>query len=251
MSIGLYSRPDDTPAVPNSLWQKPFVNRQLVRPPAVAAVALLSGGLDSCVALAEAVREHGSTVAVLHAGYGQRTAAREHRAAHEIADHYNLALRRDLDLTWLAEMGGSSLTDASQPIPGAEVGGVTSTYVPFRNTLFLAAGVAWAEVLGADAVYCGAHAPGSTYPDTQPAYFEALNELVRLGTPAATEIHVRVPLLERDKAGIVRRGVELDAPLALTWSCYERDDRPCGRCHSCHLRAEGFAAAGVPDPLDA
>ena len=220
-----------------------------------AAVALLSGGLDSCVALALAVERHGQQTAMLHVGYGQRTAAREHEAAHAIADHYGLQTRRDIDLTWLRDMGGSSLTDTSLSVPGAEQDeapdGVPSTYVPFRNATLLAAAVAWAEVIGAGEVYCGAHAADSSYPDTQPPFFSAFNELVRLGTADTTRIDVQTPLLHLNKAGIVRRGGELKAPLHLTWSCYERQDQPCRRCHSCHLRARGFAAAGVTDPSGA
>ena len=216
-----------------------------------AAIALVSGGLDSCVALAEALRCHGGEVAVLHAGYGQRTEGRERRAFREIADHYGLESRREVDLGYLRDLGGSSLTDRTLPMPdddgGAEVPG---TYVPFRNAALLAAAVAWAEVLGAGEVYCGAHAPGSPYPDTRPAFFNAFGRLVRAATPASVKIEVRTPLLHMDKAAIVRRGVELAAPLHLTWSCYLRPAPPCGACHSCRLRARGFAAAGIPDPLE-
>ncbi|HJP34046.1 MAG TPA: 7-cyano-7-deazaguanine synthase QueC [Candidatus Latescibacteria bacterium] len=216
----------------------------------IRAVALLSGGLDSCVTLALAIARHGPQVGVLHAGYGQRTALREARAANAIADHYGLASRRDIDLTWLRDMGGSSLTDTSLPVPAAaDTDPVPSTYVPFRNAILLSAAVAWAEVLGATEIFCGAHAADSAYPDTQPAFFAAFDELARQGTAAATRIEVRTPLLDLDKGGIVRRGLDLNAPLHLTWSCYAGQDRPCRRCHSCDLRARGFAAAGHVDPI--
>ena len=217
-----------------------------------AAIALVSGGLDSCVALAEALRCHGGEVAVLHAGYGQRTEGRERRAFLEIADHYGLEIRRQVDLGYLRDLGGSSLTDRTLPIaPGEDPeSGLPGTYVPFRNASLLSAAVAWAEVLGAPEVYCGAHAPGSPYPDTQPAFFGAFGRLVRAATPASVEIEVRTPLLHLDKAAIVRRGVELEAPLHLTWSCYRQPRPPCGACHSCRLRSRGFAAAGIPDPLE-
>ena len=218
----------------------------------VRAVALLSGGLDSCVGLAIAVSRHGPRVAALHAGYGQRTAARELESTLAIANHYDLETRRTLDLTWLRDMGGSSLTDTALPVPETSEGdGVPTTYVPFRNAILLAAAVAWAEVLGAGEIYCGAHAVDSAYPDTQPAFFAAFDEVVRQGTPKITRIQVRTPLLELDKAAIIRRGQDLGAPLHLTWSCYERQDRPCQRCHSCHLRARGFAAVGITDPIAA
>lgn len=221
------------------------------------AVVLLSGGLDSCVALAEAIARGSGTspgappVAVLHASYGQRTARRERRACQAIADHYGLDRRLAVDLGHLAAIGGSSLTDPSLPIPhdADTTAGVPTTYVPFRNATLLALAVAWAETLSAPRVYCGAHAPGSPYPDTQPAFFDAFNRLVEVATPEHVAIHVCAPLLQLDKGEIVRRGLALDAPFHLTWSCYERSDVPCATCHSCRLRAAGFAAAGAIDPL--
>ena len=209
------------------------------------AIALLSGGLDSCVSLASAVAAHGLQTAVLHVCYGQRTAAREQQAARDIAGHYGLEIWRNIDLTWLRDMGGSSLTDPSLPVPDATDGysgghGETevlpSTYVPFRNATLLAAAVAWAEVLGAHEVYCGAHAADSAYPDTQPAFFESFHEVTERGTARDTHIEICTPLLHMDKTAIVRLGQRLQAPLHLTWSCYERQDHPCQRCHSCHLR---------------
>ena len=216
-----------------------------------AAIALLSGGLDSCVALAEALRQScGGEVAVMHAGYGQRTEDRERRAYLEIADHYGLETRREVDLRYLRDLGGSSLTDPSLPIPGDDPESeVPGTYVPFRNASLLSAAVAWAEVLGASEVFCGAQAPGSPYPDTRPVFFRAFGRLVEAATPASVEIAVRTPLIHLDKAAIVRRGVELGAPLHLTWSCYLETERPCGACRSCRHRSRGFDAAGLSDPL--
>lgn len=225
----------------------------MTRPvPSITAIALVSGGLDSCVALAEAVRRTAGEVAALHARYGQLTESRERRAFLEIADHYGLAHRREVDLRYLRELGGSSLTDRGMPISGANprAGEVPSTYVPFRNASLLSAAVAWAEVLGAPEIYCGAHAPGSPYPDTQPAFFGAFGRLVEAATPPSVRIGVRTPLLHLDKAAIVRRGMQLAAPLDLTWSCYLDTESPCGDCHSCRLRSRGFAAAGLPDPLE-
>ena len=217
-----------------------------------AAIALVSGGLDSCVALAEALRSHDGEAAVLHAGYGQRTEERERVAFREIADHYGLERRREVDLGYLRDFGGSSLTDRTLPIADDDDrrSEVPGTYVPFRNASLLSAAVAWAEVLGSGEVYCGAHSPGSPYPDTQPAFFHAFGRLVRAATPPSVEVEVRTPLLHLDKAAIVRRGVELGAPLHLTWSCYRQTARPCGACHSCRLRFQGFAGAGIPDPLE-
>jgi 7-cyano-7-deazaguanine synthase len=215
------------------------------------AIALVSGGLDSCVALAEAVAEAADGVAVMHATYGQRTASREHRAFVDIADHYGLSRRLEVDLGHLRQIGGSSLTDPSIPVPTADAhDAVPTTYVPFRNANLLSAAVAWAEAIGAREIVCGAHGPGSAYPDTQPAFFDAFNRLVEIATPVGVHIDIRAPLLHMDKTGIVRRGAELAAPLHLTWSCYEDADHSCGACHSCRLRAKGFAAAGISDPLE-
>jgi 7-cyano-7-deazaguanine synthase len=147
---------------------------------------------------------------------------------------------------------GSSLTDVRKIVPteAEEPPGIPSTYVPFRNSLLLATATAWAEVLGATAIFIGANFldnPG--YPDCRPAYFEAFNRLIALGTRPETHIEIKTPLIQLDKAGIVRLGLELKAPLELTWSCYLNEDRACGRCSSCVLRLKGFAAAGVPDPI--
>jgi 7-cyano-7-deazaguanine synthase len=157
-----------------------------------------------------------------------------------------------VDLNYLGVIGGSSLTDLSQSVPTGEVEppGIPSTYVPFRNSNLLAAAVAWGEVIKAQAVFIGANVldnPG--YPDCRPEYFEALERVIELGTRPETHIRIRTPLIDLDKAGIVRLGLDLGAPLELTWSCYQDDVRACGRCSSCRLRLKGFAAAGVPDPI--
>jgi len=218
--------------------------------PSTRAVALLSGGLDSCVATAQAVAAHGCNVAALHVSYGQRTARREREAFEAIADHYELTQRLVADAAYLSTMGGSSLTDQQESIPGADDESLLpSTYVPFRNAHLLSVAVAWSEVLGAGEIFCGAHAPDSTYPDTQPRFFEAFQHLLDHALPTGTTVRVLAPLLHNDKATIVRRGVDLGAPLHLTWSCYADEDAPCGRCHSCHLRQTGFDAAGIDDPL--
>ncbi len=214
------------------------------------AVVLLSGGMDSCVCLAEARRDHDP--AVLHLNYGQRTQARELQAFHDIADHYGIERRLVVDLSCLARIGGSSLVDASLPVEeGLPSGdGVPSTYVPFRNAHILAIGVSWAEVTGASALYIGAVAEdGSGYPDCTSTFYEAFAAAVDAGTRPETRLEIRTPLLDLDKAGIVARGRELGAPLHLTWSCYVAEDRACGVCESCALRLRGFARAGVTDPL--
>ena len=214
------------------------------------AVVLASGGLDSCVAASVARQDY--DLAMLHANYGQRTLMRELTAFRAQAAFYQVASTLEVDLNYLGEIGGSSLTDLDQAVPIGEVEapGIPSTYVPFRNTNLLAAAVAWAEVLRAKAVFIGANVldnPG--YPDCRPEYFEAFNRVIELGTRPETHLTIHTPLIHLDKEGIVRLGLKLGAPFELTWSCYQDEIRACGRCSSCRLRLKGFAAAGLPDPI--
>lgn len=216
------------------------------------AIALLSGGMDSCVCAAIAAQEH--ELALLHVGYGQRTAARERRAFEEIADFYGVRRRLVCSLDYMREIGGSSLTDERIPVSkkGLDAAGdaVPTSYVPFRNTHLIAVAVSWGEALGARSVYIGAvEADSSGYPDCRPEYYEAYNRLIKLGTRPETALRVVTPVIEMSKAEIVRRGLELGAPLQLTWSCYEREDMACGQCDSCRLRLRAFEEAGVPDPI--
>jgi 7-cyano-7-deazaguanine synthase len=223
-------------------------NRKLKTTP--LAVVLMSGGLDSCVAAA--VARQNFQLAGFHANYGQRTLARELAAFRSQAAFFQTPRLLEADLLYLGAMGGSSLTDRSRPVPTEETepAGILSTYVPFRNTNLLAAAVAWAEVLGAEAIFIGANVldnPG--YPDCRPEYYEAFNRLIELGTRPETQIRIHTPLIRLDKAGIIHLGLELGAPLELTWSCYQAEEAACGVCSSCRLRLKGFAAAGVSDPV--
>lgn len=213
------------------------------------AVVLMSGGLDSCVAAA--VARQSFELACFHANYGQRSLQKELEAFRAQAAFFRAASVLEADLLYLGAMGGSSLTDVRLTVPsGLDEPGIPSTYVPFRNSNLLAAAVAWAEVLGAGAVFIGANVldnPG--YPDCRPEYFEAFDRLIELGTRPETHIHIRAPLIQMDKAGIIRLGLELKAPLELSWSCYQAAELACGQCSSCLLRLKGFAAAGVSDPI--
>jgi 7-cyano-7-deazaguanine synthase len=210
------------------------------------AVVVLSGGMDSCVAAAVAARAH--DLAFLHVHYGQRTEGREFRAFEEIAEYYGVRRRLAVDARSLSAIGGSSLTDASMPVPEAGRGEVPTTYVPFRNAHLLCVGVSWAEVIGAKAVYVGVEAE-SGYPDCSPAFIEAFNRAVAEGMRPGSGIQVIAPLAAMTKAEIVRLGVALGAPLRLTWSCYAREDLACGRCESCALRLRGVRLGGVVDPI--
>jgi 7-cyano-7-deazaguanine synthase len=214
------------------------------------AVVLVSGGLDSCVTAAVARKDF--DVAFFHANYGQRTGRRELRAFRELAGYFEPRHAFEAEFNFLGQMGGSSLTDTTLPVPEApdEPPGLPSTYVPFRNTIIIAAAVAWAEVIGAAAIFIGANMiDGPGYPDCRPAYYQAYNRLIDLGTGPDTHITLHTPLIEMGKGDIVRLGLELQAPLELTWSCYQQEDRACGRCSSCRLRLQGFAEAGAQDPI--
>src|SRR5580704_6908141 len=224
------------------------------------AVVLLSGGMDSCVCAAIARERHGAgNVALLHAGYGQRTEKRERRAFDAIADFYGVSQRQRLivQLDHFRAIGGSALTDARIAVPENELSAAGSTgsaipvtYVPFRNAHFLSVAVSWAEAIGAGAIYIGAVAEDSSgYPDCRPEYYRVFQELVRVGTRPETRIEIVTPVITLKKSEIIRRGLELGAPLQLTWSCYQNEDSACGVCDSCLLRLRAFVEAGGPDPI--
>jgi 7-cyano-7-deazaguanine synthase len=224
----------------------------------VDAIVLLSGGMDSCVSAAEAIQKHRrGRVGLLHASYGQRTEARELRAFSEIAEFYGVQEKLLVRLDYFRAIGGSALTDAKIAIPENELGApgpggsaIPVTYVPFRNAHFLSVAVSWAEATGAGAIYIGAVAEDSSgYPDCRPEYYEAFQELIRRGTRPETKIEIVTPVIHLKKNQIIRRGVELGAPLQLTWSCYQGEELACGTCDSCLLRLRAFAEAGVRDPI--
>lgn len=215
------------------------------------AVVLVSGGMDSCVSTAVAAAEN-DEVALLHISYGQRTEARERRAFNDIADHYGATRRLEISIEHLAKMGGSSLTDLSMEVTEADLESreVPTSYVPFRNANMLAIAVSWAEVIGASSIYMGAVSEDSSgYPDCRPEFFEAFRKVIDTGTKPETRVGIRTPIIHLSKADIVKKGIALDAPLHLTWSCYRSGDLACGTCDSCALRLRGFERAGVKDPI--
>ncbi len=215
------------------------------------AVVLLSGGLDSATVLALA-RERGHAVHALSVHYGQRHSS-ELAAAARVAQALGAAEHRVMGVD-LAGIGGSALTDPSLAVPEVATTGIPVTYVPARNTLMLSLALGWAEVLEADAIYIGVNAVDySGYPDCRPEYIDAFRRLAQLATRRGVEGHpiaLEAPLLHWSKAQIIAQGLRLGVDFALTVSCYQADadGRACGRCDSCRLRREGFAAAGVPDP---
>lgn len=217
------------------------------------AVVSLSGGLDSCVAAAMA-HHQGRELALLHADYGQRTEARERQAFHAIADHYGVPSHRRLVIAFdhLSRIGGSALTDPTIPLPEGDLErqGVPVSYVPFRNAHLLATAVSWAEVLGAGHIVVGfVEEDSSGYPDCREAFLKAFEVTANLGTKPETELKLHAPLIHLTKAQIVAKGLELGAPLHLTWSCYQGETLACGRCDSCLLRLRGFRQAGARDPI--
>jgi 7-cyano-7-deazaguanine synthase len=211
--------------------------------------------MDSCVTTDIAAQSH--DLALLHAGYGQRTERRERQAFHAIADHYGAGERLLVQLDHFAQIGGSALTDRRIAVPERESDmevedsrTIPTTYVPFRNAHFLSVAVSWAEVIGARKIFIGAVAQDSSgYPDCRPEYYRVFQDLVRVGTRPETQIDIVTPVIALRKSEIIRRGIELDAPLELTWSCYQSEDAACGVCDSCLLRLRAFAEVGHRDPI--
>jgi 7-cyano-7-deazaguanine synthase len=215
------------------------------------STVLVSGGMDSCVTAAIAAIENGE-LAFLHVSYGQLTEARERKAFNDIADFYDVESRLDVSIEHLAKIGGSSLTDEKIKVTEANLESkeIPTSYVPFRNANMLSIATSWAEVIGAGAIYIGAVAEDSSgYPDCRPEFYEAFQKTIDAGTKPDTHIEIRTPIIHLTKAAIVKKGIELGAPLHLTWSCYRGEDLACGTCDSCALRLRGFEQAGVTDPI--
>lgn len=213
---------------------------------------LVSGGLDSATTLAIA-RDQNLACYAMSVDYGQRHRA-ELDAALRVAKALGALEHRTMRID-LAGIGGSALTDASIAVPESPQIGIPITYVPARNTLMLSLALGWAEVIGAGLIYIGVNAVDySGYPDCRPAFIAAFERVAQLATRAGVEgtttFKVVAPLIDLTKAQIIRRGTELGVDFGLTVSCYQADaqGRACGRCDSCRLRRDGFAAAGIADP---
>jgi len=219
------------------------------------AIVLVSGGMDSCVAAAIAERSY--TLAFLHVNYGQRTETRELRSFNQIADHYHVEKRLIVSIEHLKVIGGSALTDENIPVPEhctpnseLRTPNIPVTYVPFRNAHLLSIATSWAEVIRAHRIFIGAvEEDSSGYPDCRETFYEAFNKVIETGTKPESRVVIETPLIHLKKSEIVKKGLELDAPLHLTWSCYQDNEKGCGKCESCLLRLKGFQEAGVPDPI--
>jgi len=222
------------------------------------AIVLVSGGMDSCVTAAIANTEY--RLAFLHVNYGQRTEARELRAFNEISDFYKAEKQLSVSIEHLKVIGGSALTDKNIPVPESDqiqtsnfklqTSSIPTTYVPFRNAHLLSIATSWAEVIEARKIFIGAvEEDSSGYPDCRETFYQAFNKVIEMGTKPETRVEIVTPLIHLKKGEIVKRGVELGAPLRLTWSCYQNSEKACGRCESCALRLKGFKEAGVKDPI--
>lgn len=208
------------------------------------AVCLLSGGPDAAVAAAMTVRA-GFRVAALFADYGQRTVSRERESALRCASWLGAIETREATISWLGQIGGSVLTSSHGRV---DAGDVSAEYVPFRNSVLLAHAVAWAEVLGGSRVVIGSTGSDRISPDNSPAFLSAFQQVVDLGTRAAS-ITVSAPLAEHSKAEMITLGTELGVPFADTWSCQNDDSPACAVCNNCRARAEAFERAGLADPV--
>ena len=215
------------------------------------AVVAVSGGMDSCVTAA--IASENFELAFAHINYGQRTEKRELKAFNDIADFYGVKEKLVIDYTHLSKIGGSSLTDKNISVSKADLNNkkIPTSYVPFRNANILSACVSWAEFLKAKAIFIGAvFEDSSGYPDCRPEFFSAFEKMIDIGTKPETKVKVETPIIYLSKSEIVEKGIELKAPLHLTWSCYQNEDEACGTCDSCALRLRGFQQAGVEDPIN-
>jgi 7-cyano-7-deazaguanine synthase len=217
------------------------------------AIVLVSGGMDSLVCAGIVLKEF-KDVYFLHMNYGQKTSFRENKSYHDIADYYSIPLekRKTIDMTFLKQIGGSSLTDESIRVKNYEGDSaeIPDSYVPFRNSIILSLAVSWAEVVGANKIFIGANyedSPG--YPDCRPSYYSAFNQVIKEGTKAKN-IEIITPVISMKKKEIVIKGKEIKVPFQLSWSCYKNSDKACGVCDSCALRLRGFKEALEIDPIE-
>ncbi len=215
-------------------------------------IVLVSGGMDS-LATAAIANENYSRMAFLHLNYGQKTEKKELECFEKICDFYHIKkeFRKIIDISFLSQIGGSSLTDSKIEVKTykGDTPEIPDSYVPFRNTHIISMAVSWAEVIGAKKIFIGAvFEDSSGYPDCRPSYYKAFNELIKQGTKNG-DIEVVTPVIYLKKEEIVKKNLDLKAPIQFTWSCYKNPDIACGTCDSCALRLRGFQKAGVEDPI--
>jgi len=216
------------------------------------AVVLVSGGMDSATAVAEAI-DRGYEPLFLHTSYGQATEDREFECAQQLAQDFDAGDFLHVETEHLARIGASSLTDDSIEVEEADLDSdeIPSSYVPFRNANLLSMATSYAEAQEATAVFIGAHSEDfSGYPDCRLAFFEAFQDVMDVGTKPETDISLEAPFVEWSKTDIVERGLELEVPFEHTWSCYQSTAPACGTCDACAFRLQAFQRVGVEDPID-
>ena len=216
-----------------------------------SAVILASGGMDSATAVYEAM-DRGYDPYLLHTSYGQETEDKEYKCARALAEKIDTADFLHVNTEHLATIGASSLTDDEIDVEEADPDSddIPASYVPFRNANLLSIAVSYAEANDCDAVFIGAHSEDfSGYPDCRPAFFDAFQNVIDAGTKPETEIDLVAPFVEWSKTEIAERGIELDVPYEITWSCYRNEEPACGTCDACAFRLEAFQNIGVADPI--
>jgi 7-cyano-7-deazaguanine synthase len=216
------------------------------------AVILVSGGMDSATAVYEAI-DRGYEPLFLHTSYGQRTETKERECAETLAEIVDTPEFLHVETGHLAQIGASSLTDEEMAVEDADMESeeIPTSYVPFRNANLLSMATSFAEAQEASAIFIGAHSEDfAGYPDCRPAFFEAFQQVVDVGTKPETEISLEAPFVEWSKTDIAERGLELGVPYEHTWSCYRAEAPACGTCDSCAFRLQAFQNAGVEDPIE-
>lgn len=210
------------------------------------AIIALSGGIDSAVVAAIAKQE-GYDLYFLTVNYGQKNIERELENSKKLADYYGVKEHKIIDMKWLGDLGNSGITDKN-----IHFGNVSDDfiYVPYRNTCIISACIAWAEVLGADAIMTGSEAGPWICPDNSPEYYKAFNDLVSISTKLNKNVKIIAPLNYSDKMGNIKKGYELNVPFEYTWTCVARGDKPCGECQPCRNRLEAFELLGAKDPAE-
>ncbi len=214
-------------------------------------IVLVSGGIDSLVTAAIADKEC-DELYFLHLNYGQKTETREMRAFRQLTKHYQPKDVLVVDVSYLKQIGGSSLVDDNLEIKDFDDSeGVPNSYVPFRNGHLVTIATSWAEVLGAERIYIGAvEEDSSGYPDCRESFYIALEKAINAGTKDETNIEICTPIIHKRKSETIKIGMELGAPLELSWSCYRNNEVACGKCDSCVLRINSFKEAKIKDPID-
>jgi 7-cyano-7-deazaguanine synthase len=214
------------------------------------ALCIMSGGMDSTL-VAYIMRSRGYEITALHFNYGQRTAEKELSAFRSICEELDVTAKYEIDLDFFKTIGASALTDHTIDVPtGGIEAGVPITYVPFRNGIFLSIATAIAEKEGCEAIAIGVvEEDSSGYPDCREAFIDTFTKAANLGTKETTNLTIEMPLVHLQKSQIVQKALELNAPLHLTWSCYQSEEEACGICDSCRLRLRGFELAQTKDPI--